>query len=238
MSEQKGLFIVFDGIDGSGKSTQVNLLKERLEGQGFTVIKTREPGGTPGAEEIRNLLVTGEANRWDGISELLLFAAARRNHIETLVKPALAEGKIVICDRFVASTIAYQGYGRQRNLDLIKQVMDIAIEDFTPDWTIFLTIDLEEGLRRATSRAGKELRFESMDLDFYRRVHAGYTAVYEKMIKVGCCTELNTTTYLNETDEECIKRISDWVHLEVDRAFRWQELKAKMKKLKGTSSEG
>lgn len=210
MFNNKGLFIVLDAIDGSGKSTQAALLKARFEQEGRDVILTREPGGTgcPGAEEIRNLLVNGPKDRWDGISELMLFSAARRNHVKTVIEPALAEGKIVICDRFVPSTIAYQGFGRGLDLSTIQTVTDLAIGDLRPDITIYLYVDVEEGLRRTQTRRGTEMRFESMDLQFYHSVKAGYEFVIVSGLYTGnYIIQVDASSKDDETVDESILRI-------------------------------
>jgi dTMP kinase len=177
--EKTGLFIVLDGQDGSGKTTQVATLKDTLERIGYEVVTTREPGGSPGAEAVRSLLVNGDPGRWDGISELLLFAAARRNHVETVIKPALAAGKIVLCDRFVLSTMAYQGYGHGVSLGLIETITRIAIGDFEPDLTLLFYIDPAIGLQRAAQRRGGEERFESLGMAFHERVRSGFRAVID-----------------------------------------------------------
>ena len=204
----KGIFVVIEGQDGCGKSTQVKLLKERLERDGRDVITTREPGGTPDAEAVRQLLVTGEKDRWDKISEIFLFSAARRNHVEKLIKPAIAEGKIVISDRFVSSTMAYQGFGHGLDLKLIDRVTNIAIGSFKPDVTFFLTVDPEIGVRRALSRRGTEIRFEQQDMEFYKRVRLGYDYICKQHKLIGdVVSELDTTPMKNESDEECIQRV-------------------------------
>lgn len=176
-----GYFIVVDGPNGSGKTTQCKLLKEHFENLGHDVILTREPGGSPEAESIRNLLVNGDPGRWDGISELLLFAAARRNHVETVIKPAIASGKIVICDRFISSTIAYQGYGNGISLDTIDTITQIAIGSFEPDLTILMFVDLETSLVRSKGRrAGVEPRFTSFDNEYHTRVYKGFESLIPK----------------------------------------------------------
>ncbi len=182
-----GLFIVLESNEGAGKSTQTACLNRLLTLEGYDVVTTREPGGSPGAEEVRRLLVTGEPGRWDGISELLMFSAARRNHVETLIKPAIAAGKIVISDRFVPSTFAYQGCGRGMDIALIKTVTQIAIGEFKPDLTFILDIPVELGLHRSRNlRKNTELRFETEDLAFHRRVRDGYLAYH--MLHAGSIT--------------------------------------------------
>lgn len=217
-NKSPGFFIVFDGMDGSGKSTQIMKVKERLEARGHNVVITREPGGSPSAEDVRSLLVNGEPDRWDKLSELFLFTAARRNHVETLIKPALAEGSIVLCDRFVPSTVAYQGYGHGLDLDIIKNVTKLAIGNFKPDLLIIFECGLEEGLARTHKRRGTEMRFESLDLDFHHRVRNGYKAIVNQIGVFGKVQGSLDTT-LNEDDttiEEGIERITHLILAIID----------------------
>ena len=169
-------FITLEGGDGCGKSTQARLLKAALEAQGHAVLLTREPGGSPAAEDVRTLLVTGEAERWDKVSELLLFLAARRNHVETIIKPALAKGIWVVCDRFIDSTYAYQGYGHGVDLALIDQLHQIAIGDFVPDITLLFDMPIDDAIARTQSRlegAGED-RFEQLGRRFHEAVRDGF----------------------------------------------------------------
>ena len=173
----RGTFITFEGGEGGGKSTQVARLAERLKASGHDVVTTREPGGSPGADEIRRLLVEGEPGRWDAIAETLLVYAARRDHLRRTVWPALDRGAVVICDRFIDSTMAYQGFGRGLGPELIERVRQVAIGDFHPDITIVLDLPIEAGLARAASRGGKENRFESFDAEFHQRVRDGFLQI-------------------------------------------------------------
>ena len=174
----RGFFITFEGGEGTGKSTQCQKLAASLEKRGIATLLTREPGGSPGAEEIRNLLVNGDKGRWDALTEMLLFMAARRNHIMTRILPAIEAGKVVICDRFLDSTLAYQGYGygkNQETLDAINSVYHLIAGNFHPDLTIVLDIDPVIGLRRSCDRAGNtEKRFESMDISFHQNLRQGF----------------------------------------------------------------
>ena len=163
-------FITFEGGEGAGKSTQVALLLAKLKEKGIEVIATREPGGTPGAEAIRELVVNGDKGRWLPISEILLFAAARVDHVERVIKPALAAGKWVLCDRFSDSTLAYQGYGLEQDKALIDRIRQLTLKDFTPDLTIILDLDPETGL----ARAGKQQRYEMMGVAFHQKLRAGF----------------------------------------------------------------
>lgn len=169
----EGQFWSFEGIDGSGKSTQARLLAERLTAMGRRVVLTREPGGSSGAEEIRRLVLEGAADRWSTETELLLFNAARRDHLEKTIRPALAQGAIVICDRFADSSRIYQGLTRGDLLDTANRLHDLMI-GVEPDRTFLIDIDAAEGLRRAVARPGKELRFEGMGLGVQERARAGF----------------------------------------------------------------
>jgi len=168
-----GRFISFEGIDGSGKSTQARRLATHLEGQGHDVVLTREPGGSPGAEDIRALVLEGEPDRWSPETELLLFTAARRDHLERTIRPALEAGKIVICDRFADSTRMYQGLRRAGLRALVDQLHDLMIGR-EPDLTVLIDMDPETGLSRALSRNGGEERFESFGNDLQAKMRAGF----------------------------------------------------------------
>ncbi len=173
MEKLKGKFITFEGVEGAGKSTQSKLLVEYLNNNGIEAVWTREPGGCEGAEEIRKLLVNGAVNKWDGITELLLMYAARRDHTEKKIKPLLKEGKVVVSDRYFDSTMAYQGYGYELDLNKIKQVQKIVLDDFEPDLTIILDLDVKQGLER-TDKRGDKNRYEDMKIDFHNRVRNGF----------------------------------------------------------------
>lgn len=171
-----GHFFSFEGIDGSGKSTQAKDLAAFLRAQGHSVTLTREPGGSPGAEEIRRLVLEGDPGRWSAETEILLFTAARRDHLERTIRPALARGEIVITDRFADSTRMYQGISRgdlAATVDDLHRLM-IGIE---PDLTFLIDIDPALGLSRANARAGVELRFESMGLEMQRKMRAGFLSL-------------------------------------------------------------
>jgi len=172
----KGKFITFEGGEGGGKSTQSKLLVEYLNKQGIEAIYTREPGGSEGGEEIRKVLVTGSANKWDGITELLLMYAARRDHTEKKIKPLLRKGVVVISDRYYDSTIAYQGYGHKLSLDKIKVVEQVTLEGFKPDITFILDLSVEQGMERANKR-GEKNRFEDMKTEFHKRVREGFLEI-------------------------------------------------------------
>ena len=169
----KSKFISFEGGEGAGKSTQIQRLAAYLVSCGQQVHTTREPGGSVGAEEIRNLLIEGNADRWDSLTETLLLTAARRSHMNDLITPALDNGDWVLCDRFIDSTKAYQGYGQGLDLAVIAQLLEIAVGNFIPDLTILLDISVEEGLARAASRGGAA-RYEQMDVSMHLRIRDGF----------------------------------------------------------------
>ncbi|HET8727309.1 MAG TPA: dTMP kinase [Alphaproteobacteria bacterium] len=173
----QGRFITLEGGEGTGKSTQLRRLAEALTARGLDVVSTREPGGAPGAEEIRRLLVEGATDRWDAMTEALLHVAARRDHLRATVWPALDAGRWVLSDRFADSTVAYQGYGHGLDLNVISRLHDAAIGDFRPDLTLILDLPVEEGLRRAGQRRGAEMRYERMDVDFHRRLRLGFLEI-------------------------------------------------------------
>lgn len=168
-----GLFISFEGIDGSGKSTQARLLAERLKQDGRAVVLTREPGGSPGAEEIRRMVLEGDTDRWSAKTELLLFTAARRDHLERTIRPALAQGDIVITDRFADSSRIYQGLGRAALGDMVDQLHALVIGQ-EPDLTILVDMDPDTGLKRALGRQGTEERFEDFGVEMQVRMRQGF----------------------------------------------------------------
>ncbi|MFA5539313.1 MAG: dTMP kinase [Gemmobacter sp.] len=173
---RRGRFFSFEGIDGSGKSTQARLLAETLRAAGHEVALTREPGGSPGAEEIRRLLLEGAVDRWSAETELLLFTAARRDHLERTIRPALDAGKMVISDRFVDSTRVYQGVGRADLAGMVEELHRLAI-GVEPDLTFLIDIPPATGLARARAREAGEMRFEDMGEAMQERMRAGFLAL-------------------------------------------------------------
>lgn len=167
------LFITLEGIDGSGKSTQARLLAEALRALGREVVLTREPGGSPGAEEIRGLLLEGAPDRWSPETEILLFTAARRDHLERTIAPALERGAIVICDRFADSTRMYQGL-RGGDLRALVDRLHTLMIGREPDLTLLIDIDPQTGLDRALARKGGEDRFEGFGADLQARLRQGF----------------------------------------------------------------
>jgi len=175
----EGSFITFEGIDGSGKSTQARKLAEHLQAQGHDVILTREPGGSEGAEEIRALVLQGEPDRWSAETEILLFTAARRDHLERTILPAIEAGKVVICDRFTDSTRMYQGLSRGDLRGTVDQLHKLMIGR-EPDMTILIDMDSVTGLSRALSRQGVEERFETFGADLQAQMRAGFLSLAEE----------------------------------------------------------
>jgi dTMP kinase len=171
-----GLFISLEGIDGSGKSTQGRHLAEALRARGHAVTLTREPGGSPGAEEIRRLVLEGATDRWSAETEILLFTAARRDHLEKTIRPALARGEVVITDRFADSTRIFQGITRGDLTETVDRLHSLMI-GVEPDLTLLFDLDPAKGLARATARPGTELRFEDMGLGFQTRAREGFLAL-------------------------------------------------------------
>ena len=181
MMASSGRFITFEGGEGAGKSTQVDALRTRLEAAGLGVVATREPGGSPGAEEIRALLVSGPPDRWEARAETLLHIAARSDHVAKTIRPALDRGDWVICDRFADSTRAYQGAGHGLSDDFIRHLHKLVFGDFSPDLTLILDLPVDVGLARAARRHGKdggyEDRYERMTTQFHERLRQAFLAI-------------------------------------------------------------
>lgn len=173
MSERLRRFITFEGGEGAGKSTQIQLLAEALRLAGHAVEVTREPGGTEGAEQIRALLVEGDIGRWQPKTEALLLFAARAEHLVHVIRPALVAGKWVLCDRFADSTIAYQGYGHGLDLEWLWSLRRFIVEDTEPSLSIIMDLPIEKGLARATTQQ----RYERMGIDFHRRLADGFRRI-------------------------------------------------------------
>tara|TARA_R110002111_G_scaffold141964_1_gene207877 strand:- start:69 stop:737 length:669 start_codon:yes stop_codon:yes gene_type:complete len=217
-----GLFISFEGGEGAGKTTQIKTLKGALEDAGYDVLLTREPGGTPEAEKIRNLLVQRDGGNWDGLTELLLFYAARRNHVETLIKPALAEGKIVITDRFADSTHAYQCFGHGVSEDVFNQVNDLVLGAFKPDLTFLLDVPVDIGLKRSKSVNDKdqkgqisaqqvEDRFERLDTAFHEKLRAGFLSIAQNEPQRFCVVNalLDLQSIAETVKSETLKKLKE-----------------------------
>lgn len=175
----RGRFITFEGIEGSGKSTQIALLHDHLKAQGTKVVLTREPGGTPIGDRIRQILLDPEHHGLDHAAELLLYAASRAQHLREVIGPALEAGKVVLCDRFSDATLAYQGYGRGLSIPMIEELDRMVTGSLRPDATLLFDIDARTGLSRARGRNAdrdlhREARFENEDIAFHTRVRDGY----------------------------------------------------------------
>lgn len=178
LNEKRGYFVTLEGGEGSGKSTQLKLLEDYLAKGGYDFVFTREPGGTPISEEIRKILLGGENTEMCDETEALLFAAARVQHIKEKILPAVAAGKTVVCDRYVHSSLVYQGYARGLG-DFVEKVNSYALENCMPDVTIFLDITPERAFERKGG-ADKDDRLEQSGMDFHKRVYDGYVKVAEK----------------------------------------------------------
>lgn len=174
-----GKFITFEGGEGAGKSTQAALLAKRLSLAGISILLTREPGGSPGAEIIRHVLLSGAARRFGASAETLLFAAARADHLDTVIVPALRSGQWVICDRFIDSTRVYQGIAGKVDLPFIRGLERLTVGAFRPDLTFILDLPAETGLARAKARRGDDEpdRFETEDLAYHQALNAGFRAI-------------------------------------------------------------
>jgi dTMP kinase len=199
---QRGRFITLEGGEGVGKSTQSKRLAQFLEDRGITVLRTREPGGSDGAEQIRKLLVEGAPGRWTPLTEALLYAAARADHVARLIEPALAEGRWVISDRFTDSTLAYQGFGHGLPLDTVAELNGLAAGELKPDLTFVLDVPVAEGLARAGGRAddaeegAREDRYERMDESFHERLREGFLTIARN--EPERCVIIDTTRPIDE----------------------------------------
>jgi len=187
----RGRFITLEGGAGAGKSTQITLLKDALEASGRTVLTTREPGGSPGGEDIRNLLVNGATNRWEPLTEALLNYAARHEHLQKVILPALKDGAWVLCDRFADSTLAYQGYGHGMDREIIRRLHRLVVGETKPDLTLIFDLPVEAGLERAGVRGEGEDRYERMGLEFHNRLREGFLEIAKK--HPGRCAVIDAT---------------------------------------------
>ena len=178
----RGFFITFEGGEGAGKSTQIARLANKLQAKGYTTVVTREPGGSPGAEALRHIILSGAAEPFGPRMEALLFAAARSDHVELVIRPAVESGSIVLCDRYLDSSRVYQGLGSESDRAFVAALERIAINGMMPDMTLILDIDAEEGLRRANVRRGNVVpdRFEKEALEIHKQRRAAYLAIAEK----------------------------------------------------------
>ncbi|MBD7986033.1 dTMP kinase [Sporosarcina sp. Sa2YVA2] len=204
---KKGLFITFEGPEGAGKTTVIAEIDKRLERMGKDTVLTREPGGIRISEKIRSIILDNAHQEMDGRTEALLYAAARRQHLVEKIIPALAEGKIVLCDRFVDSSLAYQGFARGLGMDEVMSINQFAIEDTMPDLTIFFDISPEEGLQRIEANAGREQnRLDNETLQFHKNVYEGYERLQEKYAER--IVSIDASKPLSEVIENVWKLIS------------------------------
>jgi len=199
-------FITLEGGEGAGKSTHARLLSQALVGRGIGNIVTREPGGSPGAEEIRKLLVEGEPGRWEPLVETLLMFAARADHVARTIRPALQSGKWVICDRFTDSTFAYQGAGRGIDPEIIRRTEQVAIAGFRPDLTIILDVPVEEALNRIGSRQHAENRFEKFDRAFHERLREYFRRLAER--EAQRCTLIDSSAAPDDVAQQIWRTVT------------------------------
>jgi dTMP kinase len=198
----KGIFITFEGPDGAGKTTIINMVTEQLE----NVLLTREPGGIDIAEQIRRVILARENTAMDPRTEALLYAAARRQHLIEKVKPALEEGIVVLCDRFVDSSLAYQGHARGLGIDEVLKINQFAIEDMMPDLTIYFDIEPELGLKRINKNKGREVnRLDLENLDFHHKVREGYAILMERF--PNRIVKIDASDTLEKVFEKTIKLV-------------------------------
>jgi dTMP kinase len=206
----RGRFITFEGGEGAGKTTQVRLLAEALRAAGIQVVETREPGGSPGAEQIRELLIHGATERWEPMTEALLHFAARAEHLRHRVKPALEAGRWVLSDRFTDSTMAYQGYGLGLGREPVDRLRELVVGALDPDLTLILDLPVAEGLRRAAGRRDGGERYERMGRDFHQRLREGFLDIARR--EPGRCVVIDAGG--------AVEQVRDVVRAAVWR--RWQ----------------
>lgn len=208
---KKGNFIVFEGGEGSGKSTMIDMIYDWLDEMGYSVIKTREPGGISIAEQIREVILNKQNVKMDGKTEALLYAAARRQHLVEKVIPALEDGKIVLCDRFLDSSLAYQGYARGLGMDEVYSINKFAIGDCMPDVSILFDISPEVGLNRIKKNSDREVnRLDLEKIDFHNKVREGYNLIYNESSKNKF--KINAEQTINEVFDEVKDIISNMLN--------------------------
>ena len=203
---EKGIFITFEGGDGSGKSTQIKKLMKYLEGKGYSVVLTREPGGTPIGEKIRDIILDKKHAEMAPMTEAMLYAASRAQHVEEVIKPALNAGSVVICDRFIDSSLAYQGYARGLG-DSVMNINEYALDGIMPDLTFLMKIDPRKGKKRIGGREADRIEREA--LEFHQRVYDGY----EKLEKEsgGRIVGIDATGKVNDIAEEIIEAFEEYI---------------------------
>lgn len=205
----EGKLIVIEGPDGSGKSTQIELMRAYLEDKGFQVVETREPGGTRIGEKIRDIILDNNNTEMSPVTEALLYAASRAQHVHEIIKPEVANGKIVICTRYVYSSLVYQGIARGLGIDMVASINDAAIQGMMPDLTIMFDMDPEKALNRKISGGGGD-RLELEDVNFHKMVYNGYREILKihKEIKV-----VNASRSVGEVHRDVIKIIDEFLNL-------------------------
>lgn len=206
----KGYFITLEGPDGSGKTTVTNAVCEKLEQMGYQIVHTREPGGIEIAEQIRSVILDPKNTAMDAKTEALLYAASRRQHLVERVFPALKQGKIVICERFLDSSLAYQGYGRQLGFDEVLSINLFATDNIYPDLTVYLDVDEEIGLSRLKDRSFKD-RLDQESIDFHHRVSQGYKEVLKRFKDRICIVDASKPLdeVIDNTLNAILKLIND-----------------------------
>jgi len=202
----RGLFITFEGGAGSGKTSQIARLSESLAAAGLPVVLTREPGGVTGAEVIRQLLVEGKTDKWGVMAETLLFMAARAEHLERFVLPKLEEGAIILCDRFLDSTLVYQGIAKGLGVSYLQRLHSACFGNFMPDLTMLFDIDPAIGLERAGRRNSSETRFEGMKMEFHQKVRQGFLDLARA--DAGRCAVIDAAKSSDEVHAAVIKTLS------------------------------
>ena len=209
-SEKTGFFISFEGNDGSGKTTQIRLLAQWFESFGRTVLQLREPGGTPIGEKVRDILLDNASSGMEPVTEMMLYAASRAQLMRTVITPALKRGDVVICDRFVDSSYAYQGYGRELGMEMVQAVNLVAIDGQMPQLTFFLDLDADLSMARRNASGTEADRLENEKMDFHRRVYEGYLALCaasgHRIKRIPLMTGL-----VQRTQEEVALEIRDFV---------------------------
>ncbi len=206
-----GIFVTFEGGEGSGKSTQLKLLADKLKAQGRHVVQTREPGGTPEAEALRTLLVNGETGRWTAEAEALLNYAARSSHLQKVIRPALASGQVVLCDRFMDSTRAYQGYAGGCDMGLLDALEKSIVSETRPNLTLIFDLDPAEGLARAKARNdGAEDRYERKGIAFHQALRRGFLRIAEG--DPARCRVIDATGSVEEVAEVVQKALGSLFH--------------------------
>jgi len=204
----RGYFITLEGGEGTGKSTQIALLVEKLKNGGLQVIETREPGGSEGAEKIRNLLVTGNPQNWSPLPEALLISAAREDHLRRIIGPAIDAGKFVVCDRFIDSTIAYQGVGGGVSTEFLKALEAQVVGKFTPELTLIFDLDPQAGLDRAKARGqGGEDRFEAKGLLYHQKIRQAFVGIAQKHPER--CVIVDASLDVNDIEDLVWQIVSD-----------------------------